>query len=212
MTFRRIAGRVSLPYLIVIAAFAGALGLWLGARLIGGTAQPTLAAAILYPAPRALPDFHLTRSTGAALTLADWKGRWTVAFFGYTNCPDICPTTLATFKQVWARLDPATKAKLGFDFVSVDPQRDTADVLGKYVGYFSPDFVAASGDDAQLAILTGALGLVYSRGEPTSGTYAVDHSASAVIVDPEGRLVGLFRPPFDATRIAADLATLVHAG
>jgi protein SCO1/2 len=197
--------------LIVIAAFAAALGLWLGARLLGGAAAPPLAAAVAYPSPRALPDFQLQRSDGQPLTRADWTGRWTVAFFGYTNCPDVCPTTLTTFKQVWAALDPATRAHLAFDFISVDPQRDTAPVLQRYVGFFSKDFVAASGSDAELGKLTAALGLVYSRGDPDNGSYTVDHSASAVIIDPDGRQLGLFRPPFDAAKIGADLRTLVHA-
>jgi protein SCO1/2 len=98
--------------------------------------------------------------------------------------------------------------KVRFDFISVDPERDTPDVLTKYVGYFDKDFVAATGSDEELTKVTRALGLIYSR-EPTgNGDYAVDHSASAVLIDPAGREVGLFRPPFDAKAIAADLATL----
>jgi len=208
MISSRIRGRVSVTYLILIAAFAVALGLWFGARLFDPPAAAHLQTAVLYPAPRALPDFKLTRSDAQALTLADWKGHWTVAFFGYTNCPDVCPTTLATFKQVWTRLGPDAAAKLRFDFISVDPARDTPDTLARYVGYFSKDFVAATGDDQQLTALTRALGLVYARGTPENGTYTVDHSASAVIIDPEGRHIGLFRPPFEASKIADDLKTL----
>jgi protein SCO1/2 len=201
-------GRVSATWLILIAAFALALGLWFGARLFGPPSPPRLENAVLYPAARALPDFHLTRSDGQPLTLADWKGHWTVAFFGYTNCPDVCPTTLTTFKQVWKQLDAATAAKLRFDFISVDPGRDTPETLARYVGYFSKDFVAATGADDELTALTHALGLVYSRGTPENGTYTVDHSASAVIIDPQGRQVGLFRPPFEAAKIAVDLTAL----
>src|SRR4051794_16795564 len=97
------AGRVSATYLILVAAVAAAVGLWLGSRAFNPTA-PKLTAAVLYPAPREIPDFKLQRADGTALKKADWNGRWTVAFFGYTNCPDVCPTTLATFKQVFARL------------------------------------------------------------------------------------------------------------
>jgi protein SCO1/2 len=207
----RTAGRASATWLILVAAFAVALGLWAGARLTGPSAPPPLDAAVLYPAPRALPDFTLTRSDGRPLTLADWKGAWTVAFFGFTNCPDVCPTTLATFKQVWTLLGPQTAPAVRFDFISVDPARDTPEQLARYVGFFSKDFVAATGSDEELTRLTRALGLVYSRGEPVDGAYSVDHSASAVIVDPEGRQIGLFRPPFDAAKIAADLRALVAA-
>ena len=208
MTRLHFAGRVSANWLILIAALAAGHGLWFGARTPGPAALPKLAAAVLYPAPRALPEFSLQRSDGAALTLADWKGKWTVAFFGFTHCPDICPTTLATFKQVWNKLDPATARAMRFDFISVDPARDTPEQLARYVGYFSPDFVAATGSDEELTRLTRALGLVYARGEPADGTYSVDHSASVVIIDPQGHQIGLFRPPFDAAPIAADLTAL----
>jgi protein SCO1 len=174
-------------------------------------ALPELRAARLYPAPRAVPDFSRVRRDGKTRTLADWKGHWTVAFFGFTNCPDICPTTLATFKQVWKRLDPATRERVRFDFVSVDPGRDTPELLARYVGYFSPDFVASTGSDEELTRLTRALGLLYTRGTPKNGTYSVDHSASAVLVDPDGRQAGLFRPPFEAEAMAADLAALAGA-
>jgi protein SCO1/2 len=205
----RPAGRVSATYLILVAAVAAAVGLWLGSRTFSPSA-PKLAAAVLYPAPRELPDFRLQRADGNALTKADWTGRWTIAFFGYTNCPDVCPTTLATFKQVFAKLESGGIAdKVRFDFISVDPARDTPEQLTKYVGYFDPGFVAATGSDEELTRITRALGLVYSR-EPTgNGDYAVDHSASAVLIDPGGREVGLLRPPFDASAIAADLKTLV---
>jgi protein SCO1/2 len=208
----RRAGRVSATYLILIAAVAAALGLWLGSRAFAPKTPP-LSEAVLYPVPRTVPDFRLSRADGGPLTRADWTGRWTVVFFGYTNCPDVCPTTLATFKQVWVKLAAAGVAeRLRFDFISVDPERDTPEQLKKYVGYFNKDFVAATGSDEQLTRLTRALGLVYAR-EPTGhGDYSVDHSASAVLIDPSGRQIGLFRPPFDAAKIAADLAALAGGG
>ncbi|MET0229357.1 MAG: SCO family protein [Rhodanobacteraceae bacterium] len=209
----RHAGRVSATYLILVAAVAAALGLWLGNRAFAPAAQPQLASAVLYPSPRELPEFTLTRSDGTPLTHADWKGRWTVAFFGYTNCPDICPTTLATFKSAATKLSAGGIGdRVRFDFISVDPARDTPEQLAKYVGYFSKDFVAATGTDEELAKLTHALGLIYSREATGNGDYAVDHSASAVLIDPLGREVGLFRPPFDASAMAADLKILAGAG
>lgn len=208
MTRLRIAGRVSANWLILVAALAAAVGLWAGMRVLAPAARPSLAFVVLYPAPRELPAFELDRSDGAKLTLDDWKGHWTVVFFGYTNCPDVCPTTLADFKQVWKRLPTPAKQRLRFDFVSVDPQRDTPEQLARYVHFFDPSFVAASGSDEQLNRLTHALGLVYARGEPKDGTYDVDHSASAVLIDPQGRQAGVLRPPFDAAKIAADLALL----
>lgn len=208
MTRLRSVGRVSATVLILIAALAAALGLWFGARMVGAPAPPHLASAVLYPTPRALPDFQLTRSDAQPLTLADWKGHWTVAFFGYTHCPDVCPTTLVAFKQAWKLLDSATVSKLRFVFISVDPARDTPAHLAHYVDFFSNEFIAATGSDDELTRLTRALGLVYSREKSADDNYAVDHSASAVIIDPAGREIGLFRPPFEAAKLAADLQTL----
>lgn len=211
MTLQRSSGRVSANVLILIGALAAAAGLWFGARMLPAPSPDAYAALVRYPAPRALPAFDLVRSDGRPLTLADWKGRWNVVFFGYTNCPDVCPMTLTTFKQAWKRLDEATRARVAFDFVSVDPARDTPEQLARYVGFFDPAFVAATGSDEQLTLLTRALGMVYSRGTPENGTYAVDHSASAVVIDPDGNQIGLFRPPFDAAQVASDLATLARS-
>lgn len=201
----------SIPiWLFVAAAVAVGLGLWLGQRFFVTPQPPKLENAVLYPAPRAIPEFHLTQANGQPLTLADWRGYWTVVYFGYTSCPDVCPTTLTTFKQAWKDLAARGVAgKVRFDFISVDPQRDTPEVLRKYVGYFDPDFVAATGLDHELTPLTRALGLVYSRSTDANGKIEVGHSAAAVIVDPQGREAGIFRPPFVAKAIAGDLAALV---
>lgn len=201
-------GRTLPTFAILIAALAAGLGLWLGSRAFVPS-QPALATGLLYPSPRAVPDFALTRADGTPLTLSDWRGRWTLVFFGFTNCPDVCPTTLGTLKQAWAEIGKRGLAdRVRVDFVSVDPQRDTPDQLAKYVGYFSPDFIAATGTDEELTKLTRSLGLVYARTPSGNGDYSVDHSAAIVIIDPQGRLVGLFRPPLDAAKIAADMAAL----
>jgi protein SCO1/2 len=213
MISSRCAGRISANWLIVIAALATAAGLWAGGRWSGlrTASLPEMASVVLYPAPRALPEFQLVRSDGNALTHSDWIGRWNIAFFGYTHCPDVCPTTLASFKQVWKLLDTDVRARLRFDFISVDPARDTPELLAGYVAFFDPEFVAATGSDAELTRITRALGLVYARGEPKDGVYEVDHSASAVLIDPRGNQVGLLRPPFDAAKIASDLTALVRS-
>ena len=200
----------SLPtWLILIAALAVASGLWLGNRFFAAPTPPKLENAVLYPQPRPLPEFHLTQANGAALSNADWRGHWNVVYFGYASCPDVCPTTLATFKQVWSDLGKRDLTdRVRIDFISVDPQRDTPDRLAQYVAFFSPDFIAATGSDEELTRLTRALGLIYTRTSDANGTIEVDHSGSAVIVDPQARLVGMFRPPFTAAALTADLAIL----
>jgi len=209
MTLSAPASHRSFVWIILVAALAAGVGLWFGNRQFGQADRPKLTNAVLYPQPRELPDFQLTKSDGQTMTLADWRGYWNVAYLGYASCPDVCPTTLSVFKQVWKGLaDRGLRDRIRFNFISVDPQRDTPEVLGKYVAFFSPDFVAATGSDEQLTRLTRALGLLYSRSTGPNGEIQVDHSGSAVIVDPQGRLVGMFRPPFAAADVAADLATL----
>ena len=207
-------GRITANWTILIAAAAAALGLWLGARWFS-TAPipqlPPLQSGMLFPHPRNVPAFELTRSDGGKLGDADWRGRWTLVFFGYTHCPDICPTTLAVFAQAWKKLDPALRARLNFVFISVDPARDTPEQLARYVGYFDKAFIAATGPDEVLTPLTRALGLVYARGGSTDANYPVDHSASVVMIDPLGREVGLLRPPFEPAKLLADLQALARS-
>ena len=195
--------------LIVVAAFAAAIGLWLGQRFFSAPSLPAMKNAVLYPAPRAVPDFTLTQANGQPLTLDSWRGHWNAVYFGYTACPDVCPTTLATFKQVWRDLGDQ-RADVRFDFISVDPQRDTPDKLAKYVAFFSPDFIAATGSDDELTKLTRGLGLLYTRTTDPNGTIEVDHSGSVVIIDPQAKLRGIFRPPFAASDVTADLQTLMN--
>ena len=204
------ASRLNLTALILVAALAAGAGLWVGNRYFNSPAQPLLEAALLYPEPRPLPDFTLAQANGKPLTLADWRGHWNIVYFGYASCPDVCPTTLQTLKSVWTDLGKrGISGRVRIDFISVDPERDTPEVLGKYVAFFSPEFVAATGTDEQLRQVTRALGLVYSRTKSADGAIEVDHSGSAVIVDPQGRLAGIFRPPLAAKETADDISALV---
>jgi len=194
-------------WLILVAALAAGIGLWLSQRYFSAAPVPTLQNAVLYPAPRPIPEFHLDQANGQPLNLASWRGHWNVVYFGYTSCPDVCPTTLATFKQAWKELG-VLKENVLFDFISVDPQRDAPEQLAKYVAFFSPDFIAATGSDEELTRLTRSLGLMYARTTDANGSIQVDHSGSAVIIDAQGRLIGMFRPPFTAAQIVADLTAL----
>jgi len=209
MSLSAAASHRSFVWIILVAALAAGLGLWLGSRQFSGPSGPALTAAVLYPQPRPVPDFTLQRVDGQPLTLANLKGHWNIVYFGYVSCPDVCPTTLQSFKQVWKALgERGLRDRVQIDFISVDPQRDTPEVLGKYVAFFSPDFIAATGSDEQLTALTRALGIIYSRTTNADGAIEVDHSGSAVLIDPQGRLVGLFRPPFPVAAIVDDLAAL----
>lgn len=204
--------RSRLPWIIVLAAVAAALGLWLGAKFANAPRGDGPKNALVYPEARDVPPFELDRADGAKLTNADLKGAWTLVFFGYTHCPDVCPTTLGTMKQVEAKLrekPAATPVKVVF--ISVDPARDTPKALGDYVGYFSKNFVAATADDDRLQALASAVGVVFIKSPQAGADYTMDHTASLLAIDPQGRLHALFRPPFDAGAIADDLRTLAGA-
>lgn len=204
---------------ILAVAVALAAGLWVGQRQVlspsspGGTAipgQPQTRAALLYPTPRQIPAFELVRADGTPFTNADLAGRWTLAFFGFTHCPDICPDTLARMQQVRERLAARNAADaVSMVFVSVDPERDSGEILRRYVEFFDPAIVAVTGEPSKLDVLTNALGIVHRKVELDGGGYTIDHSSQLVLLDPEGRQAGIFRPPFDPVALAADLALLV---
>lgn len=160
--------------------------------------------------PRPLAEFALVDHNGGKFTRDRFQGRWSLVFAGFTHCPDICPDTLWRLNLLDSRL-----RELGGSvqtvFLSVDPQRDTPEVMARYINHFNPRFVGATGEQHQIDTLCDSLGLAWIRIPGGRGEYTVDHSAALVLVDPKARVAGYFRPPFNVERIAADLAPLVGA-
>jgi protein SCO1/2 len=128
-------------------------------------------------------------------------------FFGYTHCPDICPTTLVVMRDV-QKIAGGKEQGIQYIFVSVDPDRDNATTLGRYLPYFHPEFIGATGGHGELMRLTRALGAYYESGEARNGSYEVHHSAAIFLIDPEVRLRALFAGPHDAARLAQGLQRL----
>lgn len=162
--------------------------------------------AITAPMAEPLPPFRLA-GPGGEFGNANLLGRWTFLFFGYTQCPDICPTALALMKEVGAQVRAVSPAPT-FEvvFVSVDPRRDTHALLAQYLAAFDPAFVGVSGDDAALLPLTQALAVRYRRNDETdSRHYTVDHSAAIHLIDPRGRPAASFPPPQQAATLVAEL-------
>lgn len=190
-------------------AAATSLGLWLGSQPARAPAAASYQSFSHYPQPRALSAFSLDGSDGQPVDAARLRGRHQLVFFGFTHCPDVCPTALAVMRDIEKQL-PAAKleARVGFVFISVDPERDTLKVLGDYTGYFSKNILAATADHPRLAALTRELGVLYVREATDSPDYSVDHSAALFVLDPEGRLIGRFSPPLEVVRIVADLKLL----
>jgi protein SCO1/2 len=152
----------------------------------------------LYPQVRALPDFELVDHNNQSFTSENLKGHWSLVFVGYTYCPDICPTTLAELKNVYPALQKIpTDFPIQVVLLSVDPNRDTPERLNEYITFFHPDFIAISGEHAQLFPLVRAMGMMYSMSESTDNpNYLVDHSSSVVVVNPQAQVVGRFKPEF----------------
>jgi protein SCO1 len=201
-----------LPWIIVLMAVAAGFGLWLGLRSHANT-TPTFQAILAYGAPRELTDFDLPASDGGRLDRARLSGRYSVLFFGFLNCPDICPTAMATLGEVDRLLDalPAA-AKPNFVFVSVDPERDTAEAVGQYAQHFSRRLWGATAPHAVLEPFTRQMGVIYSAQPAVDGRYNVDHNASFIVLDPEVRVIGIIRPDKqNAAAIAADLKQLIGA-
>jgi protein SCO1 len=198
-------------WIVIAAIVAGALGLLLGRSCCDAPGDAPLQAGLRYPNPVTVPEFELQRTDGSRYATADLRGHWTFLFFGFTHCPDVCPTTLGTYKQLIANFGPAANMpRPQWLFVSVDPDRDDAQTLANYTGYFSPEIIALRGDDAALQPLTRQLGVVYMKAPLDHGDYTVDHSAQILLLDPQARVVAIFRPPHDAARIAADFRTLAQ--
>lgn len=133
-------------------------------------------------------DFQLSDPSGKLRTLSDFRGKVVVLFFGYTQCPDVCPTTLSELAAVMNKLGPDA-ARVQVLFVTVDPERDSPDLLSRYVPAFNPTFLGLYGDAAATAATAKEFKVIYQKEPgPTPGTYSVDHSAGTYLFDPQGRL------------------------
>jgi len=133
-------------------------------------------------------DFQLTDHTGKPRALADFRGKVVVMFFGYTQCPDVCPTTLSELAEVMKMLGPDA-ARVQVLFVTIDPERDTPQLLTAYVPAFNPSFLGLYGDAEATARTAKEFKIIYQKQSgPTPGTYTMDHSAGTYVFDPQGRL------------------------
>jgi protein SCO1/2 len=150
---------------------------------------------------------ELTDHTGRPRRLEDWRGKVVVVFFGFTHCPDVCPTTLADLAGVMKSLGPDAD-RVQVLFVTVDPERDTREALGKYVGAFDPRFLGLSGDVAATQRAAREFKVFYEKRKTADG-YSVDHSGQTYVIDPQGRLRLFVRPDRLAADLPADLQTLL---
>lgn len=191
--------RRSILLLLSLGAVAVAAGVLL-ARMLGGSVP--LQSGTWLPRARPLAEFHLYDLSGRDFTRDNLRGHPTLLFFGFTSCPDVCPTTLAMLAQLQRRA-PLPGAEVVF--VSIDPERDSAALMQVYLGSFSKDFIGLRGDQAGLAPLLSSLSAIAVRENLPNGGYTMDHSATLYLLDRDARLVAVFSPPFSPATLATDL-------
>jgi protein SCO1/2 len=167
----------------------------------------------ILPRPREIAPFELVAHTGEPFTLEDLTGRWTFAFFGFTNCPDVCPTTMAVMGQARRTLGEGD-AFQGI-LVSVDPERDDAAKLAAYTTAFAPDFLGVRGSREAVAGFAEQVNVAFGKvpafdedGAPDPDNYLVDHSANVVIINPRGHYHGFIKYPQQADTMVAAYQTL----
>jgi protein SCO1/2 len=172
---------------------------------------PQLQQGTLLPSAKPVADFRLTDQAGQPFTLDNLKDRWTLAFFGYTHCPDVCPTSMAMLAQVHGQLEqnPDAAELPQVVFFSVDPERDTPELLASFVPYFHDSFIGVTGDPDEILKLTRRLGIIYGKtGGSGADDYLVDHSAAIILFNPAGNFHALFNVPHKPELIASDFLAI----
>jgi protein SCO1 len=194
----------------MVAAIGG-----IAAALIFSPKPPTvLATGTLLARGRALADFNLIDHQGRSYGAANLRGHWSLMFFGYTNCPDFCPTTLTTLAAVEKGLRAANAiVPPQVIFVSVDAKRDTPAQLAKYVPYFDPEFIGlTAADQPAIEAQASKWGVAVLIEPAADGNYTVDHSGAVWVINPAGELAAILAGPFTVDALQSDITRIVTAG
>ncbi|HYB51666.1 MAG TPA: SCO family protein [Burkholderiaceae bacterium] len=205
--------RPRLVFAGVLLVAIGALAVWrfwpstsAGPTLPAGQSLDVAQLEALAP----LPPFALERA-GTVLTPAELRGRWAFFFFGYTNCPDACPATLGVLSHVQEALRAQGIEAPRIVFVSLDPQRDTPELLARYTEAFGADTIGATGSDAALQPLVSFFGIAFERKDQVDKVnYTVDHTTNFFLVTPDGRWLATFAPADDAEAVLDDTLKLIR--
>lgn len=202
--------------LVSIGILSLLVGLWLSQKMLvdnNDSQVPKNLDATVLPHARTLVGFNLLDHNGQTFSPVQLKGQWSFLFFGFTNCPDVCPTALKVMQSVWNTLPTKTgdKGHPKLYFVSVDPDRDKPETLKHYVQYFHPEFNGVTGKLDELDKLTNQIGILYGYDEKENDKdieYTVNHSAQIILIDPKGRMRAVISPPHDPKTIAANFQTI----
>ena len=186
---------------IVVASFIHRVG----EPRIMSLAETRANGLFLFDTPRDVGDFSLTDHLGLSFTRDDLTGRWTLIFFGFTHCPDICPTTMAELAELKSQLSDTEASDARVVMLSVDPARDTPDRLAQYVPYFHPDFIGVTGDFADILSVAQRLNAPFRKVSEPDGGYQMEHSANVMLMNPRGDYHGFFRAPLDIPKMRVTL-------
>jgi protein SCO1/2 len=198
--------------LISFAIVAVVIGALLAQRvLVSRVTQPlVLASGTLLQPARELPVFSLVDQDNQPFDVGRLRGQWSFLFFGFANCGDICPVTLALLASANKSLaDLPARNQAQLVFVSVDPRRDTPAALKSYVGNFDPKMLGVTGEQSNVDAFTKSLGVPSGTRLLENGNYAVDHSGAVLAINPQGQFAALFSPPLRVDLLAADMRQLI---
>jgi protein SCO1/2 len=199
--------RINNPSPPLLAALAAAALALTGCEAAAPRREPPLAGAAIGG------DFALTSSTGKTVRWSDFAGKYRIVYFGYTFCPDICPTDMQRIAQglkLLKQKDAAKAAKIIPIFITIDPERDTPEVVGAFASAFSPDIIGLTGTPAQIAATARAFKVYYAKGEATpGGGYLVDHSNVVYLFGPKGEPLATLPADQGGDAVAAELETWV---
>ena len=199
-----------IPYLLLVAALVGAALWWQAHQELETTGDvPVLGKVVSSGAIAVGGPFTLTDQTGKRVSSGDFRGRYTLIYFGYSMCPDVCPTTLAVMADALAKIDPAGK-KIVPIFITIDPGRDTPKVLASYMKAFGDQFVGLTGSVSEIAAVEKEY-KVYAKKTPLdeskglAGGYGMDHSSVLYLMGPDSRLVSFWDELIPAAKLEAEL-------
>lgn len=182
---------------------------WLASHKDGQGRTQREAGIVVLQDRRTLPAVELAGTDDSNWNMATLGDNWYLVFFGYTYCPDICPTTLAEIRRLYRQLPDELRDRLQVLMVSVDPARDTTSQLRAYLDFFDPDFQGLTGELADIQALSQALGIPFIPGDTSKPGYTVDHGGNLAIISPDGRQAGFIRAPLQVDALIGQLPLLM---
>ncbi len=198
--------RKLLSVFFVLLAFTGG-SIFMFQAFQGGRAQPAFAT--VWPSPKPLPEFRLIDQSGNAFTKSSLQGKWSLLFFGFTHCPDICPATLQQLAIANNGLLESGLDVPDIILVSVDPERDSPEIMATYVSHFGGEIHGATGDLVELQKLTSAAGVFFAKSALPGDDYSVDHSAVVLVIDEDAAIYASFSAPHNIDSFVKDIPILM---